>query len=100
MPAPPPDLREVVLDAIAAAARVEPAAVRADADLGELGLDSLDFSTILIEIEDRLGVEVPVEVLDRLSEIEHVTTVGDVLGLLSRWSPARAVAAAVATHGS
>jgi acyl carrier protein len=87
MPAPPPNLRPVVIDAIAIAAGVAADTIREDTDLGELGLDSLDFSTILIEMEDRLGLEVPAEVLDQLAEVEDVTTVGDVLRLLSRWDP-------------
>jgi acyl carrier protein len=79
------DMREAIVAAIATAAELEPGALRDDVVLVELGLDSLDFSTILIEFEDNLGMEVPAEVLDRLAEIEDVTTVGDVVTLLSGW---------------
>jgi acyl carrier protein len=89
-PAPPLDLQTVVIRSIAIAAETDPGELGPDTELSGLGLDSLDFSTILIEIEDALGAEVPADVLDQLGSVDEVMTVGDVAGLLSRWTVAPA----------
>lgn len=89
MPALSPQLREVVIAAIAEAARLSPAEVHDDLDLLELGLDSLDFARILIDIEDAIGDDVPPEVLDRLMELGDVVTIRNVFDLLSAWDPSQ-----------
>jgi acyl carrier protein len=87
MPLDTAKLREVVVTAIAKAAEVEPGTIHDDLDLFDLGLDSLNFAGILIDIEDAIGAEIPAEVLDRFLDIGDVVTIRDVVGLLSGWDP-------------
>jgi len=49
-----------------------------DTQLSDLGIDSLGAITILYELEDKLGIEVPNEVLDSLK------TIGDILNRLEQ----------------
>lgn len=81
------ELAQVVIAAIARATDRPREEIHDDDELMALGLDSLDFSTILVEVEDEIGQEVPVEVLDELSLSASVVTVGDVLALLEGWDP-------------
>src|SRR5262245_54544794 len=83
--AAPPHLREIVVGAIAAAAELAPDQVTDDLNLFDLGLDSLNFAGILIDIEDAVGAEVPAEVLDRFLEVGETVTLGDVVAVLSTW---------------
>jgi len=39
--------------------------------IDELGLDSLDLSAVLVEIEERLGEEIPIEMLIAFGELEE-----------------------------
>jgi acyl carrier protein len=80
------DMRRIVLESIAFAAEKEASTITDESSLDELGLDSLDLSTILIEIEDRVGAEVPIEILDQLVDIERIACVGDAVSLLSTWN--------------
>lgn len=57
-------VRDAVVAAVAGVAGVPAAEIDPDADLRDLGIDSLDFSSILLEYEDLVGAEVPIEVLD------------------------------------
>jgi acyl carrier protein len=83
--AAPPRLREIVVGAVATAAELPPGDVTDDLNLFDLGLDSLNFAGILIDIEDGVGAEVPAEVLERFLEIGDTVTVRDVLSVLSTW---------------
>lgn len=74
-----------VAGAIAAAAGVAADELTAHQDIFELGLDSLDFWSILMDVEDDLGEEVPSAVLDRLAEIDGDVTVGRLLDVVSIW---------------
>jgi acyl carrier protein len=77
----PTSVRSVLVDAIALVADTSPAAVTPDLRLEELGLDSLTFTEVLIEVEDALDVEIPPELLVRLEEIGMIETVGDAFAL-------------------
>ena|SRR5215510_5574897 len=82
----PPELRTVIVGAIANVANRSPEELHDDVDLLDLGLDSLDFARILIDIEDAVDAEVPPYVLDRIiEETPDVITMGSILNLLSTW---------------
>jgi acyl carrier protein len=49
--------------------------VRSDTPLDELGIDSLASAEILVDLEMRIGSELPIDTLRRLTEVR---TVGDV----------------------
>lgn len=85
-----PDLRKIVVGAIANAANRSPDELHDDVELLDLGLDSLDFARILIDIEDDVGAEVPPYILERLME-ERAESIRlrDVLEFLSRWDPSQ-----------
>lgn len=53
--------------------------LKPDTAVGELGLDSLGLSEILISVEDTFNVEIPFEALERF---EGITTLGQVYELL------------------
>ena len=53
----------------------------------DLGVDSLDFWNILMDVEDRAGAEVPGEVLDRPAQFDSQVTVGDLLDAMGSWEP-------------
>jgi acyl carrier protein len=82
------DLQLLVREAIASAAGVDIAELREDRDVFELGLDSLDFWSILLDIEEQVGSQVPPEVLDQLAALDDVVTVGRLLNAVSGWDPA------------
>lgn len=88
MPQDVTNLQNIALRAIASAAGVQIEALTPDLDVFELGLDSLDFWAILMDIEDGVGAEVPADVLDRLTQFETELTVGDLLGILATWNVA------------
>jgi acyl carrier protein len=80
-----PELREIVIGAVARAADLAASEIHDDLDLLDVGLDSLDFGTILIEVEQEAGAELPADVLDRLVDPGHIITVRHVLELLAAW---------------
>lgn len=82
-----PGLREIAIEAIAAAAGLPVEELTDDADLLDIGLDSVDFWTVLLNIEDRLDLEVPAEVLDRLAQLRDKVTVGELAVVLASWTP-------------
>lgn len=87
------ELRDIVVGAIAKTAGLPPEEMHEGVDLLGLGLDSLDFSTILIEIEDGVGAEVPSDVLDRLIQVDSTkVTIGDMFALLANWNPDQSAA--------
>ena len=87
MASAPLDLRAIAVDAIAAAAGLPPKQLTDDVDLMDLGLDSVDFWKILLDIEDHIGVEVPSAVLDRLTQLDGEVTVGDLSAAFGTWDP-------------
>ena len=71
-------IEAVVTKAIARQANLDPAAVRMDATLDELGVTSLDFVEIIMTIEDEYNVTVP---LDANQASQTIKTVGDIVAL-------------------
>lgn len=60
--------------------------VPGDVDLRDLGLDSVDLAGVLVEVEDGLGTEVPVEAIDELVEqADGQVTLDGVVRVLGRW---------------
>ena len=57
------DVLEIVRNA---GTKVDLDALNADADLVELGADSLDIMTVLLDVQDRTGVEIPDEDVEGL----------------------------------
>lgn len=87
MPSTTP-LQAISLDAIASVGGVERDRLGVDVDLFELGLDSMDFWAILMDIEDRSSTEIPAEVFEALAEVGGSMTVGHLLELVARWESA------------
>jgi acyl carrier protein len=79
------DIRTIALGAIAAAAGLEPDQVARTADIFDLGIDSLDFWKVLMDVEDGIGMEVPAHVLDRLAQLQGDVTVDDLLTAFAVW---------------
>jgi acyl carrier protein len=90
-----PDFRQIVLEAIAAAAAISAADLVDETNLLELGLDSLEFSEILINVEDAVGEQVSMDLLDKLDDVGDIITVADLCDFLSAWTPARFAEASV-----
>jgi acyl carrier protein len=58
---------DMILDVVrSAGTKVDLDALDATSDLVALGADSLDMMTILLDIQDRTGIEIPDEDVDRL----------------------------------
>ncbi len=73
------DREQIVLDVIARVSGVHAASLERDTELvGELGIDSPKALHMLIQLEDRLGVEIGDD------ETARLRTVGDVLDALAR----------------
>jgi acyl carrier protein len=87
MPIARDELRAIVVTAIATAAEIEPDEIDDSTDMLDLGLDSLSFAGILVDIEDAVAEEVPTEVLDRFLDIGDVVTLRDVVDILASWEP-------------
>jgi acyl carrier protein len=69
-------LASALREAVARACEVPPEQVDLATPLDELGLDSLAAAEVVTDLEIRLGVEFPVDVLRQLTQTR---TVGDVL---------------------
>lgn len=80
-------VQEIVLNALATAAELPVSSLKRTTDVFDLGLDSMDFWTILMDVEDQTGADVPAEVLDRLAQFDSQVTVGDVLDAMAGWNP-------------
>ena len=67
-------LKEVLVDRL----KVEEGSISEDANLFEdLGLDSIDLTTVVMAVEEKYGIEVSDD------ELENVTTLGEATELLS-----------------
>jgi acyl carrier protein len=71
-------LQAIVYKEISEYLKVQPGEITDQTRLDDLGIDSLGAITILYELEDKLGIEVPNEVFDSL------VTVGDIMIQLER----------------
>jgi acyl carrier protein len=74
-------VRDAVFEAVASAAELPIADVEYDTDLDDLGLDSFSYAGILVDVEDALGMEVPIELLDNLVEPGRSYTVREFVDL-------------------
>lgn len=81
-------LQAISLEVIASVARVEHDQLGLDVDMFDLGLDSIDFWAILMDIEDRSSTEVPAEVFEALAKVDGSMTIGHLLELVARWESA------------
>lgn len=68
-------LRGVLQEIVVEVQGVRPEQVSEDATLEELGIDSMAVAELIVELEIRLGRELPVGVLRQLREVH---TLGDV----------------------
>lgn len=75
-------LRAAVLTAVASVAGTDAALIADDTRLASLGLDSLDYTSVLLEVEEILGAELPLEALAEVAEADGLVVVGDVVRLL------------------
>ncbi len=66
------DIQAIAIGAIARQKQLDPASIRPDSSLQELGISSLDAITIVYEIEEELGIEIPNEALDSLGTIQDI----------------------------
>jgi acyl carrier protein len=67
---------DVLCEAVAFVLEVEEADITADSTLSDLGIDSLTGSQLLIEIEIRLGREVPFEIIETMDELVTLADFG------------------------
>lgn len=81
------EARDRVLEVLARVARVDVSELTADKDLAaDLGLDSAKGLELLVEIEERMGLEIPEEAPPRFK------TVGDLVGYLEKMNAREAPA--------
>lgn len=73
----PQDIENAVITAIIRQKRLDAATIMRDSVLSELGITSLDAITIVYDIEEQFGIEVPNEML------EGLRTVGDIVDSLA-----------------
>lgn len=65
-------LQDTVFKEISAYLKCQPEDISLDTRLDELGIDSLGAITIMYELEDRLDVEIPNEVFDKLTIVNDI----------------------------
>lgn len=82
------DLNTALRESIATICGVPESAVRPDASLTELGVDSLAAAEIITDVEIRTGVELPMDILRGLNQLQTVGQVMEHLqGGVNRPSP-------------
>lgn len=69
------DLHDALLQSIEKICGVSRDEVRPDSGLEDLGIDSLTVAELITDLEIRLGVELPIDVLRRMNQLR---TVGEV----------------------
>lgn len=67
-----------VINAITKQKHLEPESIKSTSSLEELGITSLDAITIVFDIEEEFGIEVPP------NELESMKTVQDILDCVSK----------------
>ena len=73
------DLTDELVESIVRMCAVPRERVRPDARLADIGVDSLAAAEVLVDLEIRLGTELPVDLLRRLGSVETVRDVADAL---------------------
>lgn len=66
------DIFDAVVEVIAKHKNIDPKTIVPDARLADLGISSLDAITVVYEIEERFGVEVPNESLEQLRTVRDI----------------------------
>jgi acyl carrier protein len=66
------ELQELVFEIISQELRLTPVTFSLDTPLGDLGIDSLKAITIMYELEDRLDIQIPTELLDSLNNVGDI----------------------------
>jgi acyl carrier protein len=70
--AAPPDVEEKVLSLLAAIKRIPRESVRLDSSFEELGIDSLDATTLLFELESAFDISIPDEQARSIRSVRQV----------------------------
>lgn len=71
-------VEEAVIEVITRERKCAPEDVTMETRLSQLGIDSLQAITILYELEERFGIEIPNELM------ENLETVGDITACLNK----------------
>ena len=82
------DLTTLLRASIVVVCELRPEDVTPDSRLVDLGVDSLAVAEVIVDLEIRLGRELPIDLLRRLDQVE---TVGDVAAALGELSGAAGV---------
>ena len=75
-------LRPALLAALAAATGRDVNSISDETVLADLEVDSLALASVILDIEDATGSELPADVLARISAATSIHTVGDLAQLL------------------
>ena len=68
------NLQAIVIKEISDHAQCNPSGLTLDVKLEALGIDSLGAITVLYNLEDKLGIEIPNEELESLATVEDILT--------------------------
>ncbi|KQB17116.1 acyl carrier protein [Rhodobacter capsulatus] len=79
-----PDVQDKILSIIAREAAMEPAEVRPDMTLDELGLDSLGLVEMIFAIEETFGVSVPFNANEPTQSEFDISSVGAIVRAVER----------------
>lgn len=79
-----PDMQEKILTIIAREAALEPAQVRPDMTLEDLGLDSLGLVEMIFAIEETFGVSVPFNANEPGQSEFDISSVGAIVRAVER----------------
>lgn len=77
------EIRSIIIDSCQQVSTEDELVIDGSTDLSEIGIDSLDFTALIIEIEDRLPDLLSADTLDEITELE-LFTVDTVTEVLSR----------------
>jgi len=67
-------MRSEIISLIAEKQNIDPDTLSNETELAALGIDSLKAITLLYELEERLSIEIPNEVFDRIQTVGDVVT--------------------------
>jgi acyl carrier protein len=76
------EMRAALITALAHVAGRDPAGIDDNTALDELAVDSLELTSVLLEMEDQLGSELSIDALARFSEAHDLVVVGDLTRVL------------------
>lgn len=63
-----------IRSAIAKQLQCDPASIAADADLADLGIDSLKAINVIFELEEEYDIEIPNEIIAQLKTVADIET--------------------------